>query len=218
MQKQETQGHEAPASTKGDTNDSHGPSSSALESSIVKTSPARLFRLHQRRRAGRAPSRVLCALATGVAAAALTLAGTPARAAGYTNIRVWNTTHCLDNATDNASKLQMWSCDSGSDEKWLKIYNSQLGSFRFINQRTGRCITAPSSGGAAITMKDCDLQALNQEWTVYYSDHTSTGWYYMWQSASLSGYCLNTDSVGNGTVITSQGCNLADQYQHWLEG
>lgn len=117
--------------------------------------------------------RRLFALVTAVLAM-LALAwagGSSAQAAGFTPINVWNSSHCLDNATENAAKLQMWSCTGGAEQKWLEGFNTQTSLFTFTNQNTGRCITAPASGTGTVTMAFCNAAAANQQWRVYYADN-----------------------------------------------
>ncbi|MFE9597331.1 RICIN domain-containing protein [Streptomyces hokutonensis] len=143
--------------------------------------------------------------------------GSPAQAAGFTPINVWNSSHCLDNATENAAKLQMWSCTGGAEQKWLEGFNTQTGLFTFTNQNTGRCITAPASGTGTVTMAFCNAAATNQQWRVYFADNPlgpPSGWYDVWQNVS-SGYCLSTPSVGNGTLIQTTPCDPSDQYDRW---
>jgi hypothetical protein len=156
-------------------------------------------------------------LATAFAVLAISMAGTPAQAAGFTPINVWNSSHCLDNATENAAKLHMWSCTGGSEQRWLEGFNTSTGLFTFTNQHTGRCITAPASGTGTVTMAFCNAAAANQQWRVLYAANPSTpsaGWYQVWQNVS-SGYCLNTPSVGNGTLVQTWPCDISDHYQKW---
>ncbi|MET8682872.1 RICIN domain-containing protein [Streptomyces sp. NPDC004732] len=162
--------------------------------------------------------RSLFALLTAMSAAlALSVAAAPAQAAGFSPINVWNSSHCLDNATENAAKLQMWSCTGGSEQKWLEGYNTQTGLFTFTNQRTGRCITAPASGAGTATMAFCDAGSTAQQWRVYYADNPPSppaGWYDVWQNVA-SGYCLSTPSVGNGTLVKTTTCDASVQYERW---
>jgi hypothetical protein len=162
--------------------------------------------------------RSLLALATAVPALlAVAVTGTPAQAAGFTPINVWNSSHCLDNATENAAKLQMWSCTGGPEQRWLEGFNTQTGLFTFTNQNTGRCITAPASGTGTVTMAFCNAAAANQQWRVYFADNPlgpPSGWYDVWQNVS-SGYCLSTPSVGNGTLIQTTPCDPSDLYDRW---
>ncbi|MGH4029618.1 RICIN domain-containing protein [Actinomycetota bacterium Odt1-20B] len=162
--------------------------------------------------------RSLFALFTAVPAMlALTVTSTPAHAAGFTRINIWNSTHCLDNATENYSKLQMWSCGSGSEQKWLEGFNTQTGLFTFTNQRTGRCITAPASGTGTATVQFCNAADPAQQWRVYFADNPNgppSGWYDVWQNAS-SGYCLSTPSVGNGTLVRTISCDSSVLYERW---
>ena len=43
---------------------------------------------------------------------------------------------------------------------------------------------------------------------------TGDGSYSVWQNAS-SLWCLNTDSVANGTVIRTWSCDITDHNQKW---
>ena len=143
--------------------------------------------------------------------------GSPAQAAGFAPINVWNSSHCLDNATENSAKLQMYSCSGNVQQKWLAGFNTQTSLFTFTNQNTGLCITAPSSGPGTVTMASCNAAATNQQWSVYFADNPlgpPSGWYDVWQNAS-SGYCLATDSVGNGTLPVMETCDPSDQYHRW---
>jgi hypothetical protein len=154
---------------------------------------------------------LVTALLAGTASAA---AIAPAQAAGFTPINIWNSSHCMDNATENAAKVQMWSCNGGSQQNWLEGFNGQ--TFTFTNQRTGWCVTAPASGPGAATMAPC-VSAPNQEWIVFFADNPlgpPSGWYDVWQNES-SGLCLTTPSVGNGTVLQMTGCDPSDQYDRW---
>ncbi|WP_234386083.1 RICIN domain-containing protein [Streptomyces sp. ERV7] len=166
----------------------------------------------------RSRRRGLLGLVTAVSAVLVTgLTGPPAQAVGFTRINVWNSTHCLDNATQNAAKLQMWSCGSGSEQKWLEGFNTQTALFTFTNQRTGRCITAPAWGPGTVTVQFCNAADPTQQWRVFAADNPNgppSGWYDVWQNAS-SGYCLSTPSVGNGTLVQTTVCDPSDQYDRW---
>ncbi|MEY9997430.1 hypothetical protein ABIE67_009549 [Streptomyces sp. V4I8] len=162
--------------------------------------------------------RRLSVLVTAVLAVlALSVAGAPAQAAGFSPINVWNSSHCLDNATENAAKLHMWSCTGGSEQKWLAGFNTQTGLFTFTNQRTGRCITAPASGSGTVTMAFCNAAATTQQWRVFFADNPNgppSGWYQVWQNVS-SGLCLSTPSVRNGTLLQATTCDPSHQYYRW---
>jgi hypothetical protein len=165
-----------------------------------------------------ARTRGLLALATAVPALlAVAVAGTPAQAAGFTPINVWNSSHCLDKASENAAKLQMWSCSGGSEQNWLEGFNAPTGLFTFTNQHTGRCVTAPPFGAGTVTMAFCDASATTQQWRVYAAGNplgAPSGWYDVWQNVS-SGLCLSTPSVGNGTLVQATPCDPSDQYDRW---
>lgn len=163
--------------------------------------------------------RTLISLATtALTVSAIALAGAPAQAAGATNIRVYNSSHCLDSDVTNDGKLQMWTCDSGSDEKWLAEYWGS-GQYRFINQRTGRCITGPSGLAAgAITLQTCDPATSTRASQLWHTYATKPGdpSVAVWQSMA-SGLCLTTPSVGNHTVPQTLGCDTSDHYDWWQQ-
>lgn len=162
--------------------------------------------------------RSLFAAVTGlVALLVVAVAASPAQAAGFTPINVWNSSHCLDNATENPAKLQMWSCSGGSEQRWQAGFNGLTGLFTFTNQHTNRCIAAPPFWAGTVTMAQCDPNAPTQQWRVYYADNPlgpPSGWYDVWQNVS-SGYCLSTPSVANGTLIQTSVCDPSDQYDRW---
>jgi hypothetical protein len=162
--------------------------------------------------------RLMLALVTaGSAMVAVAVASAPAHATDFSAINVWNSSHCLDNATENNAKLQMWSCNGGSQQNWLEELNSQASAFTFTNQRTGWCISAPASGAGTVTMATCNPLAPTQQWRVYFADNPlgpPSGWYDVWQNVS-SGLCLTTPSVGNGTLLATTTCDPSDQYDRW---
>ncbi|MGW2642069.1 RICIN domain-containing protein [Streptomyces sp. NPDC001348] len=163
--------------------------------------------------------RTLMSLVTAaLTTTAIALAGAPAHAAGATNIRVWNSSHCLDSDVNNAARLQMWNCDSGSDEQWLTEYWGN-GQYRFINQQTGRCITAPSGlASGAITLTPCDPVASTRAVQLWHTYATGPGNppVAVWQSAESS-LCLTTPSVANHTIPRTLECDTSDQYDWWQQ-
>jgi Ricin-type beta-trefoil lectin domain len=148
---------------------------------------------------------------------AITMAAAPAQAAGPTPINAWNKNNCLDNATENASKIQMWSCTGGSEQKWLEGSGTQTSLFTFTNSHTRWCITAPAVGAGTVTMAPCDAAATTQQWRVFFADNPlgpPSGWYDVWQNAA-SGLCLETPSLRNGTVLQTAPCDASNLLQRW---
>ncbi len=144
---------------------------------------------------------------------AITLAGTPAQAAGFTPIRIWNSSHCLDNATENAAKLQMWKCTGGPEQKWLAEF--LLGDmYRFVNQNTGRCISGPTATHPGLWMDECLPGVGFQEWRILYQ--APGGAYKVWQNAN-TGLCMTTNSVADGTQPQTTSCNISAAYQKWQQ-
>jgi hypothetical protein len=161
----------------------------------------------------------LLALVTAMAAMlAIALTGAPAQAAGFTPINVWNSSHCLDNPTSDQTKLQMWSCNGSSPQRWLEGFNTATGMFTFTNQNSGRCIAAPATGEGTMTVQFCDAGATNQQWNVYFADNPvgGEGWYDVWQNVA-SGLCMTTPSVGDGTAARATTCDPSDRYDRWHE-
>jgi hypothetical protein len=160
--------------------------------------------------------RSLFALVTAVLVTlTLGLAATPARADAYSPMKIWHSTHCLDNATQDSARLQMWSCSGALEQNWFDSLTSN-GFYTFRNQRTQRCITAQLFNGGPVTMQPCSA-AGNQQWRLRDLGNPTgqqTDFYFIWQSAS-SGLCLTTPSVGNGTVPRTTECDPSDPYDLW---
>lgn len=156
--------------------------------------------------------RALLALVTAaLTVPVIALAGAPAQAAGFSPISIWNSSHCLDNATENAAKLQMWKCTGGPEQKWLAEFLP--GSmYRFVNQNTGRCITGPTAAHPGLWMDECNLLPDTQKWRILYEE--PRGLFKVWQNAS-NGQCMTTSSVANGTQPQTTTCNISAAYERW---
>lgn len=164
-------------------------------------------------------SRRVAMLASSAALAVpgVVVAGTAHADAGYTPIRIFGSSHCLDNATENSAKLQMWNCTGHAEQNWDPQFNSGPQNFTFRNQNTNLCITAPNPGGETVVMSGCSGDP-TQQWKLIYENTPSQqtdGAYSVWEAASLPGWCLNTDSVRNGTTIRIWPCDITAQYQKW---
>ena len=156
--------------------------------------------------------RSLLALATAVLAVlGVALAGGPAQAANTVEIAVHGTGQCLDNATENAAKLQMWRCTGGSEQHWVQLISSTTGYLMYQNAHTDWCITAPSGpGGGSVVMQPCDTSAPpDQQWTQTFTT-TPVGFpfaeYWVIENPA-TGLCLWTGSIANGTVPSMAGCD-----------
>jgi hypothetical protein len=167
-----------------------------LESAITAAaSPAVPARRHSR-----------LALVAGLLAVLLiALAATPARASPPRTMRIFGSSHCLDNALEDWSKLQMWSCGDGAQKRWYVVINGLAGAFTIINERTGDCMTW------AAAMDGCNTAAAFELWNFYYTD--PAGWF-LWRNVG-SGLCLQTSSVANGTALSMGTCDPAQSYQRW---
>ena len=177
-----------------------------------------IARARAERAAGNAqysPRNLLPIAAATVVALVVALAAAPARAEfGFKPIGIARTDNCLDNATQDAAKLQMWKCSGAQEQNWAQEYNSKTSSFTFINQRTGNCITGPASASGPATMAPCDPDAPNQRWTVFYANNPGSGWFQVYQNVA-SGFCLTTPSSANGTVLQTTTCNSSDINDRW---
>lgn len=157
--------------------------------------------------------RIESTIAAGLTMALATMVATPAQASSsFSNVNRLNTTQCLDSATEDDSKLQMWHCDSGNDEQWLFLLSNDQGGYKFVNQRTGLCATSPTNWGQAVTMKACEGAAANQLWYVYRTlyDVSATAW-----RNGASSYCLWSHGASNGTVLVVGNCEANDTGLYW---
>jgi GH25 family lysozyme M1 (1,4-beta-N-acetylmuramidase) len=114
---------------------------------------------------------------------------------------------CLEDPgskTANGSPVEMWTCGSGSDQKWTTV---QDGTIRVL----GKCLDMDGTGTAANTALEL--------WTCDSGNGAQ-----QWQAASdgellnpRSGKCvyLATDSAGNGTKPVVHAC-ANDARHHWL--
>ncbi|SEE35315.1 Ricin-type beta-trefoil lectin domain-containing protein [Streptomyces sp. 3213] len=153
-----------------------------------------------------------------LAAMGIALAGTPAQAATTTEIWILNTTSCLDNATENAGKLQMWHCTGGPEQQWIQEYNGTKGTWMFMNERTKWCITAPSAGAGSVVMSPCDTSLDTQQWGTALTN-TPAGQpfaVFFLISNYTSHLCLWTDSGSNGTVPAMAGCGPGSYNERWM--
>jgi hypothetical protein len=135
-------------------------------------------------------------------------------------VRVWGSSHCIDNATQNAETLQMWNCTGGPEQKWADTPDSingvGTGTFSLVNQNTGYCMDAPAQGDGTVVMGPCTSSS-TQQWTTLFAANPSpftNGSYAVIQNVS-SEQCLNTNSVANGTLLRTWPCDTTDHYQKW---
>ncbi|MEV7471466.1 RICIN domain-containing protein [Streptomyces kronopolitis] len=156
--------------------------------------------------------RALLALVTAaLTLPGIALAGAPAQAAGFNPISIWNSSHCLDNATENAAKLQMWKCTGGPEQKWLLEFLP--GSmYRLVNQNTGRCISGAAAAHPGLWMDECSLLPDRQKWRIFYEE--PRGLFKVWQNVS-DGLCMTTRSVADGTQPQTTACNPSAAYERW---
>jgi hypothetical protein len=153
-------------------------------------------------------------LAGAATAATIGMASAPAQASSFLEMKIWNSSHCLDNATEDNLKLQMWRCTGVSEQRWSLSFDSQTGTYSFTNQRTRWCIQAPGVEGT-IFMNPCDPTLTTQQWTIVVVGAESPGGSYTVWRNKFSGLCLTTPSVGDGTPPRAAVCDTSDQYDRW---
>jgi hypothetical protein len=138
---------------------------------------------------------------------------------------------CIDNATDNGPKVQIWSCvggdpsddlpegleqlwrlkpESGADPMgwaledwyWLQCFNDRPRSQSFDP-------VEPIIGGACF----------GTVWHVIYETKVGTTWYQVFQSNQTS-RCLTAPGGANGTPLVAAPCDLSftDPKQQWALG
>lgn len=150
-------------------------------------------------------------VAAGLVAVAASLAALPAQASGvFSNINRLNSTQCLDSATENDSKLQMWHCDSGDDEQWL-AFRAANGKNLLVNRRNGMCVTAPGGVGHAVTLQLCNSDAPNQQWSGVTGPSASR-----WMNIAARG-CLWAQNPQNRAALVLGDCGASDLRLYWLK-
>jgi hypothetical protein len=155
----------------------------------------------------------------GLATLGLSLTGAAAQAStvSFNPVSIAGSSHCLDNATENAARLQMWSCTGGSEQNWLEVFSNATGTIEFLNQHTGWCATAPATGTGTVVMAPCNAANRAQQWRAGANGNVggSSGSYNVWVNAS-SLNCLSTRSVAPGTLVQTSACNFyTDPYYRW---
>jgi hypothetical protein len=156
-------------------------------------------------------------LAAILAVVGVALAGGPAQATAYTEISVLNSTHCLDNATESNAKLQMWSCTGGPEQQWMQSYNNATNTAMLVNENTGWCITAPSSGFGSLVMQPCNPSLATQQWTIAPIDTPNVFYFQLENGASGAERCISSSSVANGTVPYLFTCgDPNEQNERWI--
>jgi len=143
------------------------------------------------------------------------LTAAPAQASGFSPMKILHSSHCLDNATENSAKLQMWSCSGAQEQNWSASLNGN-GTYSFSNQRTGRCITAAIPTDQPATVQNCNSAQRTQQWVLFANGNPGgpSDQYFVWQNMDTK-LCLTTPSVGNGTLIRTTVCDTSDPYDFW---
>ena len=134
----------------------------------------------------------------------------------FVTVRVWGSSHCIDNATQNAETLQMWNCTGGNEQKWTDRDNAANTSYALVNLNTDYCMDALAQGDGVVVMGPC-TSSNTQQWTTLFAANPSpftNGAYAVIQNVA-SGECLKTLSVANGTLLRTWPCDTTDHYQKW---
>ncbi|GIG69226.1 ricin-type beta-trefoil lectin domain protein [Phytomonospora endophytica] len=117
---------------------------------------------------------------------------------------------CLDvpgSSTANGTRLQLWDCHGGTNQRWTYTANGQLTVFG------GKCLDAGNQGtanGTAVIVWDCNGQS-NQRWNLN-AGGTITG--------VQSGLCLDATGQGttNGTQLQLWACSNGANQQWSTRG
>ncbi|ACU73950.1 Ricin B lectin [Catenulispora acidiphila DSM 44928] len=134
----------------------------------------------------------------------------------YVSVRIWGSTHCMDNAVQNAETVQMWNCTGVPEQKWQDRPNQATGTFALVNQNTNYCLDALAQGDGPVVMGPCTASN-TQQWITLFADNPSpftNGAYAVIENVASS-QCLNTSSVANGTVLRTWPCDITAHYQKW---
>lgn len=160
--------------------------------------------------------------------------GAPAQASatGWRYIRNPGNGKCIDNATENALKIQIWTCvngnpndplPEGTEQQWDIIPSHDIygrPDYQIRNRLSGRCLLSNGFLTPTDVLGDrCDRAEAG--WKVIYENKDSVGWYQVLQS-SVSGLCLDlkNNSATNGTVLQQYYCDLSftNPAQKWRLG
>lgn len=181
-------------------------------------------------------NRRLQALLTVALLASLGVAwiGTPAQADADTwrSIRNAGNGKCIDNALENKSKIQIWSCVNGNPNDQLPDGMEQMWTlvptvdefnrpaFFIRNRLSSRCLGGINHVDPQnVTGNLCYSQ--RDAWKVIYQNLDSGGWYQVLQNP-FSGLCLDLidNRSANGTLIEQYYCDYSftNLAQRWRLG
>jgi Cytolethal distending toxin A/C domain len=160
-------------------------------------------------------------MAAATAALTITLVAGPAQASGSTQeIHIFDSSHCLDNATQNAAVLQMWKCTGGAEQQWFQTetgLRDPANGMRDIviieNESSKWCTYVLPQG--VVVLRVCDASDIHEQWTVDYV-FTPAGEAFQMITSVSSHLCLATSSVANGTVPTVVTCDVGESYEWWV--
>ncbi|WP_436533226.1 RICIN domain-containing protein [Actinoplanes sp. HUAS TT8] len=168
------------------------------------------------------PRNRFLAVATALAALMATLfVASPASAAdlNWRHFVGVASNRCLDVDTNTNFKVQLWSCDSGSDESWGVSFVGTLpdgeGFYNIVNRRTNSCLTPNGFSTAVSTpvvMNSCNL-SVTQLWYFPVKTGPVQTIVNVW-----SGLCLDArnNGTGNGTIVQIYTCNSTTA-QQWRD-
>ena len=133
---------------------------------------------------------------------------TPTQGSGGSTgiLRGVGSNRCLDVpnvSTTNGTLLDIWDCNSGSNQQWTALPNGELQVYG------NKCLDVPNNAttaGTKVEIWDCNGGA-NQQWTLN-ADGTVVG--------RGSGLCLDVTGAGtaNGTAVEIWTCNSGSN-QKW---
>lgn len=155
--------------------------------------------------------------------ATILTAGSAARADSWHTIPNYVNHKCLDNATDEPLRLQIWKCTGGSEQQWQTVWYFDAdyyhnGTFQLQNRWEGHCMTVPRPDDFVpiVRMGACFYYTYTQFWRVYYANNAGNGWYQVIQNL-YTGWCLelSDNSSANGTLLHLAYCDANNPAQQW---
>lgn len=163
---------------------------------------------------------LLLFIATLLAAATTVAVSTEADASlSWRQIHSRASGKCLDNALENVSKVQIWTCVNGDPafEGWEQMWQLLPGGgpYQLKNRHSGHCLGELFD---TINVTSCGAGGLDQ-WDVIYENNSTSGWYQVLRNKTF-GLCLTATGATNGAATQPMPCDLSftSPSQQWLLG
>ena len=139
-------------------------------------------------------------------------------------VYVWNnrSVKCMEvygGATANGSKVDQWTCNRTSHQKWTFI---AVGDFNVrwlaVNVKSGRCLdtTNNHADGVQMTIWSCSSSNANQLFYRFATDSTGYRWTLRPQWGTTKCVEVYHSSLLNGAIVDHYACN-GTQTQVWSQ-